>query len=68
MKKLTVLLLVLVALGLGYLLGTEQGRAQRDQIVARVRSRKGGLEAEDVLDLTEGADRATATAIASDVQ
>jgi len=65
-KKFNVGLFTLaLALAIGYLLGTERGRAQRDQILIRVRPSRGGAGTDEVIDLVEGADRATATAVAS---
>lgn len=68
MNKLTVLLLVLIAGAVGYLFGTEQGRAQRDQVIAKVRRTKGTSLADTTIDLTEGITEgvdATAEAVAS---
>ena len=63
MKKLLLVLLILgVAAAIGYVLGTEQGRQQRDQTVARLRGAgTDATRAADaaVADLTEAATNGT---------
>lgn len=58
MNKFTLLLLVALAAAVGYLLGTEQGREQRDRMVAMLKERTGAMGPEGQIDLTEatGAD------------
>lgn len=58
--KTRVLLLVLVAAAVGYLLGTEKGRGQRDQIIVKIRERRGTAaptdpveQAEETIDVTD---------------
>jgi hypothetical protein len=67
MKKILLVLLVLgVAAAIAYLLSTEDGRARRDAIVARVRKQADhGPE----IDLTEAADKVedAATKVAEEV-
>ena len=59
MKKLLVIALVVgIAAAIGYLLGTENGRAQRDQAIAKFNQKTGRLTdeaAEAVTDLTDQA-------------
>lgn len=46
--KLPILLVLLLAAGFGYLLGTEHGRQQRDQILVKIRG--GGDDLADAAD------------------
>jgi hypothetical protein len=58
MKKLLLVLLVLgVAAAIAYLLGTESGRARRDDIVSRVR-KTSEVDREPEIDLTDTAGKA----------
>ncbi len=43
-------LLLLLAVAVGYLLGTEKGRGQRDMVMGKIRERQSDTE---VVDLTE---------------
>ena len=40
--KVPLMLLLLLAAAVGYLLATEKGRGQRDQIIVKVREHRGG--------------------------
>ena len=40
--KVPLILLLLLAAAVGYLLATEKGRGQRDQIIVKIRERRGG--------------------------
>lgn len=59
--KVPLVLLLLLAAAVGYLLGTEKGRGQRDEVLAKIRERKAGdalvetaeEAAADVVDVTE---------------
>ena len=57
MKRFALLLIVALAMAVGYLLGTEQGRAQRDQILEAINKKRGQLPLDEV-DLTSVADAA----------
>ncbi len=50
--KVPLVLLLVLAAAVGYLLGTEKGRGQRDMVVGKIRER---TSATDVVDLTEPA-------------
>ncbi|MGI9622235.1 MAG: hypothetical protein ACR2PK_05300 [Acidimicrobiales bacterium] len=56
MKKLILLLLVGLAIAVGYMLGTEDGRAQRDRIIAALNERRGKS---NEIDLSDAVDAAT---------
>jgi hypothetical protein len=59
--KLPPLLLILIAAALGYLFGTEQGRAQRDALLDKLRNEQDTIE--DALDAAEDALDAAADAL-----
>ena len=69
MKKFLLVLLVLgVAAAIAYLLGTESGRARRDDMISRVRGTSGsGREPEIDLTDTTGEAAETGTKIADEV-
>ena len=54
--KVPLILLLLLAAAVGYLLATEKGRGQRDQIIVKVRERRGGEapseSADETIDVT----------------
>ena len=57
MNKFVLLLLVATAIAVGYLLGTEQGREQRDQLIEALNRRRGiDTGPTGDLDLTEAAE------------
>jgi hypothetical protein len=69
--KVPLMLLLLLAAAVGYLLATEKGRGQRDQIIVKVRERRGGeapSESTDVPDAVadEPADVAEAVEASAD--
>lgn len=58
MKKLAIIaLIVLVGALVGYILGTEDGRTRRDQLIAKVRKQSGDLAdaASDAVDAATAA-------------
>ena len=65
MKRFIILLLVALAMAVGYLLGTEQGRQQRDQLMEAVNKKRGILPEAGEVDLAaveEAAEEATEAA------
>ena len=67
MKRFIILLIVALAMAVGYLLGTEQGRQQRDQLMEAVNRKRGIVpDGEDVVAAVEGAADAVAE-VASEV-
>jgi hypothetical protein len=54
--KVPLILLLLLAAAVGYLLATEKGRGQRDQIIVKVRERRGGEAPSESADVAASAD------------
>jgi len=51
--KVPLMLLLVLAAVVGYLLATEKGRGQRDQIIVNVRERRRGEASSDSADVTD---------------
>ena len=65
--KVPLMLLLLLAAAVGYLLATEKGRGQRDQIIVNVRERQRGDVASDSADMSDAvADEAADIAASTD--
>ncbi len=67
--KVPLILLLLLAAAVGYLLATEKGRGQRDQIIVKVRERRGGEapseSTDETIDVTDAVTDESADVAAS---
>ncbi|MFV2039872.1 MAG: hypothetical protein ACC660_06475 [Acidimicrobiales bacterium] len=54
MNRFVILLLVGLAMTIGYMVGTEEGRAKRDRLIEALK-RRGGTDIEEEIDLIERA-------------